>query len=430
MPNKRLGGLGVVIGAIALIAVACGGSASPAATAIQPTSTPVATTAPSAPPSPPESTAEPTSPPTIGTARYTWEVSEVDGDGAKPSIAVDASGTPHIAFMSEDRPDFVKSAILNNGSWELSTVTTGYLYGPLDIELDSDGTPHVVWHNHDNEDGSHARLESGAWVNTDIPSSGHDGWDINVGIDSVGSAHVLSVDPSQFGSQNGLEYATFDGQTWTVETVGTGPLPYEFGNSLAIDSQDRPHIVWFDDQGQDLKYALRDSGGWAISTVDSAGDVGRYPSLALDQNDNPVVSYYQSLGQSSGAIKLARWDGSRWNVQLIDQLDDVFAGFFGARKNSSVLLDADDRPIVAYSDESVLNLASWNGNGWDIETVANAGDDPLGQQVSMALDGRGVLHITFADVRQKTSPGVLGKVMYARGTPEMLASIIGGGSGE
>jgi len=330
--------------------------------------------------------------------------------------------------MSEATPGFLKSAVLAGDVWELSTVTTGYLYGPLDIALDSDGNPQIVWHNHDNEDGSYAKLENGAWVNTDIPSSGHDGWDINVAIDSSGSPHVLSVDPAQFGSQNGLEYATFDGQTWTVETVGTGPLPYEFGNSIAIDSQDRPHIVWFDDQGQDLKYAIRDAGGWTISTVDSAGDVGRYPSLTLDENDKPVVSYFQTLSESSGAIKLARWDGSQWNAQRIDQLDDVFPGFFGARKNSSVLLDADGNPLIAYSDESVLKLALWNGDGWDIQTVTNAGDEPLGQQVSMAMDGQGVLHLTFADVRQKSSPGVLGAVMYARGTPSATARVIGDGT--
>jgi len=95
----------------------------------------------------------------------------------------------------------------------------------------------------------------------------------------------------------------------------------------------------------------------------------------------------------------------------------VLPGFFGARKNSSVVLDAGGNPIVAYSDESVVKLAAWNGDTWDIQTVAVADKEPLGQQVSMALDGQGVLHITFADVRQKSSPGVLGTVMYARGTP-------------
>jgi len=423
MPNKRLGGLGFIIGAVALIAVACGGgdNNSSAATA-------QATAAPSGSTTQPDSSSgasrdtssgasqDASSPPASG-AKYSWVISEVDGTGAKPSIAVDAAGIPHIAFMIEDRPGFVKSAVLNGAEWDITTVTTGYLYGPLDIALDSDGTPNIVWHDHDDEDGSHSRLVGGEWVNTDIPDSGHDGWDINVAVDSTGSPDVLSVDPKQFGIQNGLEYATFDGQDWTVEKVGTGPLPYEFGNAIAIDSQDRHHIVWFNDQGLDLKYAVRDSGGWTISTVDADGDVGRYPSLTLDQDDNPVVSYYQTLGETSGAIRFARWDGSQWNTQEIDRLDNVFTGFFGARKNSSVVVGPDGNPIVAYSDESVVKLASWNGDAWDIETVATADKEDLGQQVSMVLDGEGVVHITFADVRKKGAPGVLGTVMYARGTP-------------
>ena len=428
MSNKRIGGLGLIVGAAALIAVACGGGDDDVSvTASRPATAPVATAASNTATPLPETT----SPPATTSSRYSWVVSEVDSKGAKPSIAVDASGIPHIAFMSEANPGFLKSAVLDGGAWEATTVTTGYLYGPLDIALDSDGSPHIVWHNHDNEDGSYGRLDNGDWVTTDIQSSGHDGWDINVAIDSTGSPHVLAVDPSQFGSQNGLEYATLDGGAWTVEKVGTGRLPYEFGNDIALDSQDRPHIVWFDSQTQDLKYALRDSGGWTISTVDSAGDVGRYPSLTLDRDGNPVVSYYQTLSESSGVIKLARWDGSQWNTQRIDQLDDVFPGFFGARKNSSVILDADGNPIVAYSDESVVRLASWNGEngGWNLETVASADKEPLGQQVSMALDAQGVLHITFADVSRKGGPGVLGTVMYARGVPSAAASVIGSGAG-
>ena len=45
--------------------------------------------------------------------------------------------------------------------------------------------------------------------------------------------------------------------------------------------------------------------------MDSTGYMGLYLSLALDENDNPVVSYFQTSGESSGAIKLARLDGSR-----------------------------------------------------------------------------------------------------------------------
>jgi hypothetical protein len=185
MPNKRLGGLGMIVGAVALLAVACGGGdGNNSVTASQPTPSPAATSAPP-PAADPTSESKSSTDTTVG--KYTWEVSEVDGAGAKPSIAVDASGTPYIAFMSEDTPGFVKSAVLNGGAWDIATVATGYLYGPLDIALDSGRSPHNVWHDHDTEDGAHSRLENGEWVNTGIQNNGHDGWDINVAIDSTGS---------------------------------------------------------------------------------------------------------------------------------------------------------------------------------------------------------------------------------------------------
>ena len=96
----------------------------------------------------------------------------------------------------------------------------------------------------------------------------------------------------------------------------------------------------------------------------------------------------------------------------------MFLGHFGARKTSSLVLDKDDNPIVAYSDEEVIKLALWDGSRWNIETVHTAEDLPLGQQVSLRLDNAGVLHLTFADVSRKGGHGVTGAVMYARGNPK------------
>ena len=277
--------------------------------------------------------------------------------------------------------------------------------------------PHISFHNHDNENEAYATLVDGIWVVHDVDHPGHDGWDNNVAIDSSGLPQTVSIDPSQFGSRSGVEYATFDGNSWKIEEIGSGPVPYEFGTGIALDSQDRPHIVWFDDSNKDLKYAIKDGGEWKISTVDSEGDVGRLPYIDLDTQENPIVSYYERVTDTTGYIKFARWDGSKWNIQRIDKLENVFLGHFGARKTSSLVLDKEDNPIVAYSDEQVIKLAWWDGARWNLEAVLTTGDSPLGQQVSLALGNAGVLHLTFADVTRKSSPGVKGIIKYARGTP-------------
>ena len=322
----------------------------------------------------------------------------------------------------EANPGFVKHAVLDSNGWRISSVSTGYFYGPLDTRVDEQGVPHISWHNHDAEDGAYAVLADGKWEVLNINHPGHDGWDINLAIDSRGRPHTISIDPSQFGSLSGVEYATFDGESWKVDEVGSGPIPYEFGTGIALDSQGRPHAVWFDSSTDDLKYAIKDNGAWNLSTVDSEGDVGLFPSLALDKQGNPVISYYERIGDSEGYIKFARWDGGNWNIQRIDKLDKVFLGFLGARKTSSLVLDKDDSPIVAYSDEQVIKLAWWDGSQWNLEKVHAAGQTPLGQQVSLALDSTGTLHLTFADVTMKGAPGVKGAIKYAKGTPRTVAT--------
>ena len=430
MAKNRLLGVAFISAVIGLIAIACGGdptTSSPATS--QPTQTPIATSAPTA--AAPAATAA-AGPPATEAPRgdepqtstsFIWDIVQVDDEGAKPSLAVDSSGTPHIAFMAEAMPGFIKHAVLIGPSeWRISTVDTGYFYGPLDIKVDEAGVPSVVWHDHDNEDGAFAKLSGDKWDVSRIRNSGHDGWDISVALDSNGDPHVASIDPAQFGGRSGFEYAVFDGQNWTVEEVGSGPLPYEFGTGLAIDSQDRPHVVWFDAQSEGLKYAVRESGSWNISDVDTQGDVGRYANLALDQQDNPVVSYYEVVDTTSGYIKVARWDGAQWLTERVDKLDNVVQGFFGARKTGPVVVSPEGNPIVAYSDEALVKVAAWDGNDWNIETVTTAEGDPLGQQVSLGLDPQGVLHLTFADARRKAGPGVIGNVMYARGIPNGAAN--------
>ena len=97
-----------------------------------------------------------------------------------------------------------------------------------------------------------------------------------------------------------------------VDTVGhVGYL----GTSIAVDSNDNPHISYYDQTNGDLKYARWTGSTWIIQTVESTGTVGLYSSIALDSNNRPHISYYDYINAD---LKYAHWTGSTWNIQTVD----------------------------------------------------------------------------------------------------------------
>ena len=64
--------------------------------------------------------------------------------------------------------------------------------------------------------------------------------------------------------------------------------------SIAVDSNDRIHISYYDATNTALKYATDASGSWINSTIDSTNDVGGCTSIAVDSNDGIHISYYNA----------------------------------------------------------------------------------------------------------------------------------------
>ena len=155
-------------------------------------------------------------------------------------------------------------------------------------------------------------------------------------------------------------------------------------SSLALDSADNPRISYYDGRGldsgrRDLKYAAWTGSSWSIQTVDGAGSVGYYNSLALDSAGNPHISY-----SGTGGVRYAAWTGSAWDIQTI-----------GGGSDPSLALDSADNPHISYHDvtNGDLKYASWTGSAWSIETVDSAGD--VGSESSLALDADGNPHISY-----------------------------------
>ena len=173
---------------------------------------------------------------------------------------------------------------------------------------------------------------------------------------------------------------------WETTNVDAQPSRSGFDAhlALALDSDDRPHIAYFDANTGALAYAHLAAGPggdvWRYDVIDS-GDVGRYVALDLDSASRPYVSYYDSAGD---ALKVAFLDGGLWTVET------VAAG----GNYASLVVGPDDQPRVSYSVESQLYYAYRAGGAWQTEAVNLPGFLWV-VGTSLALDSSGVAHIAY-----------------------------------
>jgi hypothetical protein len=206
----------------------------------------------------------------------------------------------------------------------------------------------------------------------------------SIALDSNNRPHISYYD-YHWGD---LKYARWTGSTWYIQAVHTvGSVGTD--TSLALDSNNNAHISYYDITNEDLRYLrLGYGGGWSEGLIDSTGKVGVFTSIAVDSNEYAHISYYDSTNKN---LKYARETGPTWVIETVDSNGDV--GSF-----SSLAIDSNDRPHIVYFDESPnynLKYARWTGTSWAIETVDSNGN--VGYYASLALDSNDNPHISYLD---------------------------------
>jgi hypothetical protein len=180
--------------------------------------------------------------------------------------------------------------------------------------------------------------------------------------------------------------ATFAfGEGWQVETVDAAGLT-GFYTSLALDSNDYPHISYTNETDFDLKYARWDGSNWQIDTVDDVTyDGGTNTSIALNSSDYPFIVYSDA---TTNQLKYAKWDGSSWQIELIEVVGDWCSG-------PSIVIDGNDNPHIAcYGSELPgLTYIYWDGSSWQTEGI----EEGVGTWISLALDNDDCPHIAYVD---------------------------------
>lgn len=376
-----------------------------------------------------------------------WVIETVESGGnvgLYTSLALDSNDYAHIAYYDETRGD-LRYARWNGTDWILTGVddlgTVG-LYASL--ALDGMDRSHISYYDNTTEELKYIHWNGTDWIVQVVDNSSEVGKYSSLALDSQDLPHISYYDETN----QYLKYAHHDASDWNVDVADSSNQVGEF-TSIAIDSNDKPHISYYDSGQTRLKYAVLEAAGWQASVLDDDGDVGKYSSLVLSPNDNLHISYYDEtnhrlkyystalswlrqavqqdemisypfwgiaknkyqnaghpklVGENGnlsliyvemvtprGDLKYAKWNGTNWRVERVDE--EGIVGIY-----ASHALDSNGNPHFSYYDEgeAQLKYAKWNGTDWESEVVDNEGD--VGLFTSIAIDSKDYPHIIYTDL--------------------------------
>lgn len=168
---------------------------------------------------------------------------------------------------------------------------------------------------------------------------------LDVATDPSGAAH-LAFYHAPTGS---LRYSTLgsDGK-WSSPVIVDGQWT-DCGShlSLAIDQAGKPAIAYFDATYADLKLARFDGTNWVTRRVDRPKNVGQFPSIAFDAENQPIISYH---AKSGGNLKLATW--YRGSDSFARSTPDSVGTVGRFTSIAFETTDAGNTLAIAYADDS------------------------------------------------------------------------------
>ncbi len=277
-------------------------------------------------------------------ARGSWTWSVVDSSWnttGEAMVALDSSGSPHLVYTIPGNPATYNSTLRYanrvNGNWNITDIVEGEISWGNDMTMDLNDKVHIAYTEYirssDRFDVVYCTDSNGAWAETVVGQA--DGPTVSIAADHQGKAYIsyssppngvlmlatnsngswankiiddqsltlgfyssIAVDPLgtvhisyvDYNSQGKLKYATNPTGNWTCEYIDTESY-INSPTSLAVDSEQRAHITYFDWFHSEVKYATNKNGSWEISVPVQASESGHGPSLALDANDMPHISY-------------------------------------------------------------------------------------------------------------------------------------------
>lgn len=278
----------------------------------------------------------------------------------------------------------------------VDNTSIGY-YG-TDIAHDSHGHPGICYRDATNQTLKYAYHNGVNWATETADRRGRDdrGYYCSIIFDKADHPHIVYYTPTA----GKIWHATKNNGAWEYylvsrQNAGDILIQQTLRVTMAKDSAGNIGAAYYNSIDKDLMFGEWNGRTWTVTTVDSDGDVGRYPSLTYDSLDRPVISYVEYVDNSHATLWMATRDRNRWSAETVV---DTNAPAF-----NSLQLDANDTPHVAYQSTDTDGIQTMNytnkvGGRWNTAVTLQSGaarGASVGTFCKMVLGADGDAHIMY-----------------------------------
>ena len=310
---------------------------------------------------------------TVCSSVNTTTVQTSDDVGEYSSIAIGTDGLPVISYFGSTNGDLLFAKCTANPcttatNWSTTTVQTAGTVGQYtSLAIGTDGLP-VISYMDFNTSFNYKLLFAKCtanpcttatnWSTTTVETAGDTGYNSSIAIGTDGYP-VISY---REGIGLDLRFAKCTANpcttatNWSTTTVQTAGTVGQY-TSLAIGNDGLPVISYYDNTNKDLLVAkcttgdCTSAGNWTTSTVDSSGTVGQYTSLAIGTDGLPIISYYASTTGTNYGLRVAKCGNNSCNASTSPATTytiDTSAANVG--QYTSITIAPDGWPVVSYYD--------------------------------------------------------------------------------
>jgi hypothetical protein len=234
-----------------------------------------------------------------------WTYSDVIGGqdtGEFADLTLDASGDAVVAHYDYGTTHEAHVRRWDGSSpWpdELLESSSDYPGVGISVATDASGNTHVAYVKENTGILIYQFHNGTSWSSDIVDNSGVEGGKTDIAV--YGSTvHIIYKD------SDGLRYATDSPGSWTTEEIddGSGDGVWYESPCLDLDSNGVPHVSYIGNFS--LRYAHRKSGSWVVSDVDY-DNPDRFTSIAVDTNNIPHISFRTNDGGTESLVHI--WGG-------------------------------------------------------------------------------------------------------------------------